>query len=305
MIVRERPNTWQLLFVMRGSIVPRIAPQIGVVTALSLLVVTLQDIGAVRLPPIAALPFSLIGIALSIFAAFRNTVCYDRWWEARKILGQLLVDARSLGRQALVHIGPGDAVLARRMVLRCCAFAYLLRDYLRGDRPGAEALAGLGATEAAVVAAAFNPANVVLLQMSRDIARAEAAALFPPQVLLMMEERVVSLSAVLAAGERIKGVPVPYAYSLLLHRTAYLFCFLLPFGLAAAAGFWTPIVAAIVSYTFFGLDALGGELETPFGRNQNALPLDAMVRFIDINLREILGETELPKELKPVDDVLL
>ena len=114
-----------------------------------------------------------------------------------------------------------------------------------------------------------------------------------PQMLQTLEERIVSLSGVLAAAERIKGMPVPYTYSLMLHRTAYLFCLLLPFGLAAAAGPWTPLLVLIVSYTFFGLDALGDELENPFGSGQNALPLSAMTRGIDIDLREMMGDTTL------------
>jgi Bestrophin, RFP-TM, chloride channel len=86
----------------------------------------------------------------------------------------------------------------------------------------------------------------------------------------------------------------PFTYTLLLHRTAWLFCLLLPLGLVGTLGMATPAATTILAYAFFGLDALGEELEEPFGLSQNALSLDALVRAIEIASLEALGETELP-----------
>jgi putative membrane protein len=104
--------------------------------------------------------------------------------------------------------------------------------------------------------------------------------------------------------ERIKNTPLPFPYTLLLHRTIYLFCILLPFAMAEPLGWLTPIFTAIVSYTFFGLDAIADELEDPFGRDENDLPTDAIVRNIERDVLEALGVTELPPQLEPVDFVL-
>ena len=112
------------------------------------------------------------------------------------------------------------------------------------------------------------------------------------------------MTASAASCERIRNTPVPFSYTLLLHRTAYLYCFLLPFGLVDTTGFMTPFVVAIVAYTFFGLDALGDEIEEPFGLESNDLPLYTLCRAIEINLRESLGETDLPPPLLPVDYLL-
>jgi putative membrane protein len=90
---------------------------------------------------------------------------------------------------------------------------------------------------------------------------------------------------------------------LLLHRTSYLFCFLLPFAMAEPLGWMIPIFTAIVSYTYFGLDAIGDELEDPFGR-RNDLPVDAFVRTIEREILTAMGETQLPPVLVPVDFVL-
>ena len=184
------------------------------------------------------------------------------------------------------------------------AFALLMRDAMRGHAPGADALAALAEGDASEVATARHPSNMLLARVSRDAAASAASGRLTPQMLQTIEDRVVSLSAVLAAAERIRSVPVPYTYSLILHRTAYLFCILLPFGLASTAGPWTPLVVLIVSYTFFGLDALGDELESPFGTGQNALPIGAMARGMEIDVREMLGDAVLPEPLLPVDFVL-
>ncbi len=103
--------------------------------------------------------------------------------------------------------------------------------------------------------------------------------------------------------QRIKSTPTPFAYTLLLHRTAWLFCMLLPFGLVSSLELLTPVLVTIIAYTFFGLDALGDELEEPFGLSDNDLPLSAMVRGIEIDLLESLGDT-LPAPLQPQDYVL-
>jgi putative membrane protein len=108
---------------------------------------------------------------------------------------------------------------------------------------------------------------------------------------------------VLAACERIRLTPLPFAYTVLLHRTAYLFCLLLPFGLADTLGWFTPVLAGAVAYTFFGLDLLGDELEEPFGTAPNDLPLLALARTAERNLLEALGEPQ-PESLQPVDFVL-
>ena len=118
------------------------------------------------------------------------------------------------------------------------------------------------------------------------------------------DDRASAMSAIQVACERIQGTPTPFTYTLLLHRTAYAFCFLLPFGLVGTLGYATPVFSALVAYAFFGLDELGNELEEPFGEWLNGLPLNAMARTVEISLLEAIGEKSLPERLEPVDSVL-
>ncbi|MEJ0002828.1 MAG: bestrophin family ion channel [Pararobbsia sp.] len=63
---------------------------------------------------------------------------------------------------------------------------------------------------------------------------------------------------------------------MIIHRTVYVYCFLLPFGLFQSIGVATPVLVAFIAYTFFSLEALSAELEEPFGTAPNDLALDSM-----------------------------
>lgn len=116
----------------------------------------------------------------------------------------------------------------------------------------------------------------------------------------ILDERLSTLAALQAGCERIATTPLPFAYTLLLLRSAYVFCLLLPFGLASSLGWLTPLFTAVITYSFFGLDALSAELEDPFGMEANDLPLDRMCRICEISVFEGLGEPA-PEPMKAVD----
>jgi len=112
--------------------------------------------------------------------------------------------------------------------------------------------------------------------------------------------RCFALAALQAGCERIANTPLPFAYTLLVHRAAYVFCLMLPFGPAGPIGWLTPLFTVVIAYTFFGLDALSHELEDPFGMEANDLPLDRMCRICEISVLEALGEPA-PEALTAVD----
>lgn len=91
---------------------------------------------------------------------------------------------------------------------------------------------------------------------------------------------------------------------LLLHRTAYIYCTILPFGFADTLGWAAPLVSGLIAYTFFGVDALAEELEEPFRDRPNALPLSHYAQVVEITMRRALGEEDLPELAGPVDYVL-
>jgi putative membrane protein len=300
MIVRPRPTLFTVMFALRGSVLPRVAPIVIGLTAFSVLVVVAEQRWPWAFPVTAgAGPFTLIGLALSIFLSFRNNACYDRWWEARKAWGLLIVETRGLAR-AIPAVLPGSehTELRRACLLRVAAFASALHACLRGADEARAASIWLSKSEGPLLADRPSPADATLALLLADLARAYRAGAFTDVLLAMLERKVGELSTIHTTCERLRNTPVPFAYTLLVYRTAWLYCLFLPVGLSGSLGWATPPAVALVSYTFFGLDALGDELEEPFGREQNDLPMDAMLRTVERTILDAVGGP-LPPALEP------
>jgi ion channel-forming bestrophin family protein len=308
MIVRDRPHGLRLFFVLRGSVLPHIAGELATCTGVALLVTFTHGFIYQFKVTLTTVPFSLIGLALAIFLGFRNNAAYDRYWEGRRLWGEIVSRSRSFARQVQGFLGfqapAGAADLGdprHGLIMRAIAFASALRHQLRGSDPADDMGRLLAPGEAAEVMAARNRTDFLLRRNGEVLGRLLRERRVDPQLAAHMDETLSALAAAAAGCERLKNTPVPFPYTLLLHRTAWLYCFLLPFGLVDTVGFMTPFVVVIVAYTFFGLDALGDEIEDPFGLADNHLPLDALCTTVESDLREALGDTELPPLLLPVD----
>lgn len=298
MIVRPRSHWLRMLFIWRGSVISRILPQLGVVTALASLVsyfhVPLVAHGLV----LTTVPFTLLGITLAIFLGFRNTVSYDRYWEARKLWGGLLNDSRSLTRQVLTLSGAPREAQQRFVHALIGCIDSLVRE-LRGDETREALRTLLPAPWQPRCIDARNPSTMILLSLAEELQRWRDAGALTPILAAELERSLVRLTDAVGGCERIAGTPMPFAYSVLLHRTIYLYSFLLPFGLIDTIGYLTPLIVAFISYTFFALEALAEEIAEPFGTEPHDLALSAMARNIEISLREMLGEQPLPEPLRP------
>lgn len=305
MIVHPRnPSLWTLLFSIRGSIIPVIWHKVLLVVLFSAVVVALHGRLYEYRMTLTATPFTLWGLTLAIFLAFRNTVAYQRFWEARQLWGELVVVSRNLARQSRTLL-PGLAPQARVAIgERLVAYSHALKDGLRGERPGAAALHPLDSEERAVLESSHNPADVLLGLLGRrllDAARESAAG---EVVQVELDRQLTRLAYVQAGCERIKGTPIPYPYLLMLNRVVHIYCVLLPFCLVDSLGWFTPFAVSVLAYTFFGLDALGNQIADPFDTEPHDLPLDAICRTVEISVRELLDEPA-PVPLQPVGGVLL
>lgn len=287
MILREKPGVFELLFAMQGSVLPKILPRIIGVSLISAGIVWVDD-SLMTLPHTNAAPFAVFGIALSLFLGFRNNAAYERWWEGRKLWGQLVADMRALARECSIFV-PEET--ARHSLLRqALAFLHLHRANLRNRKSDSQAQDWSAAdfrTTPHPPCAALDALAETVAQVAPDGFARKA-----------LSERLGSIALAQAGCERIMGTPLPYVYSLLVFRTTYLYCLLIPFALIEGAGWMTPVFVAIVAYVFFGLAEVTEELAQPFGDTVNSLPLDAMCRTVEISLAPHLGVTP-PQPLSP------
>ncbi|MDE4173482.1 bestrophin family ion channel [Phaeobacter sp. PT47_59] len=273
MILREKPGLWALIFAMQGSVLPRILPRILAVSALAAAVVWV-DGHIYSLPHTNAAPFAVFGVALSLFLGFRNNAAYDRWWEGRRLWGQLVADLRALGREAEIFLP--DRRDRHRLLRLALGFLHLHRINLRKSRDFAKAAEWAGQD----FSAAPHPPCAALNEMASMVGNTAPDG-FARKAL---SERLAAITLAQAGCERIASTPLPYVYSLLVFRTTYLYCLLIPFALLEGAGWMTPVFVAIVAYVFFGLAEVTEELSDPFAETANGLPLDALCRTVEISL---------------------
>jgi ion channel-forming bestrophin family protein len=297
MIVRSKTNWWTLLFVWRGSMMKQMLPQLLIVAVLSVVAVWTEGYIFSRKVPLNATPFTLVGVALALFLGFRNSSSYDRWWEGRKLWGALVNTMRSLARQALTMTG--DANDQRAFIDMLVAFTYAMRDQLRGDTFARSAELLTPALAAEVDRARYKP-FIILRAMGEWVAKHQREGAFGEITMTAIDRNLVELSNILGGCERIAATPVPFGYSVMIHRVVYFYCALLPFGLVDAISWMTPAVALVLAYAFIALDSLAAELEMPFSRDENGLALDAISLNIELSIREMSGE---PLEMKPLQPV--
>ncbi|WP_428311657.1 bestrophin family protein [Hydrocarboniphaga sp.] len=303
MIVRRRMHWVRMLFVWRGSVVYTILPQLGIATAIAVAVTLTQGHVFGLKIGLTAVPFTLLGITLAIFLGFRNTVSYERYWEARKLWGSVLNESRSATRQSL-SLCDADAGAQREFVYGLIAFVHALRHQLRGTESSQQTAGLLPPDWQQRVAGSRFPPAMVLLCLGERIAAWRRRGELSDIAAVAIDRSLGRLGDALGGCERIASTPIPFSYSVLLHRTIYLYAFLLPFGLVDLIGDMTPLVVLFVSYTFFALDALAEEIQEPFGLEPNDLALDAISLTVETALREMLGETSLPPAAQPLNFVL-
>ena len=295
LIIRDEPGLWALTFAMRGSVLPKILPRIAVVTGISIALVWFDhSIWPIHLA--GAAPFAVFGVALSLFLGFRNNAAYDRWWEARKLWGQLIADCRAFARELDMFVSDG----AQRHSLSRLAggFIHLHRVNLRGIPPDAVVRVWGGD-----LIDTPHPPCAALNAIAHSLGEAQRNGVLNGFGAKALSERLGSMALAQAGCERIATTPLPFVYSLLVHRTSLLYCLLVPLGLMNVAGWMTPVFVAVIAYVFFGLAAVTEELERPFGSTVNGLPLDALCRVVEISLAPHLGET-VPDRMQPVAHVL-
>lgn len=285
MIIRPSDNWFRMLLTWHGSVLPAILPQLGLMLAVSMVALLGKRV------PLETAPFSLLGVSLAIFLAFRNNASYQRYLEARQHWGHILIAGRALVSQILAYLPASrdEQLLCARRVI---AFAHLLRHQLRSSdpRPDIERLLGANAADG-LLQHAYRPVAVL-----HDVRCALRDAEAPAQTLWMLDAQINGLAEAVGGCERIASTPIPYPYAVLLHRTIYVYCFLLPFGLVHAIGAATPVISVFVAYTLFALEAIAQEIGDPFGDAPNSLALEAMCRTIERSVLDLCGET-LPAEL--------
>jgi putative membrane protein len=272
---------------------------------------------------LAALPFgplSVLGTALAILLGFRNNTGYARWWEARTFWAQIASGSRALARQLSSSIdsagklgkgGGADALAAykRELIYRLIAFPHALRLQLRGQAGGDELARLLPAADLARVRAAVNRPGAILQGLGdrlKDGVREEKLGQFDP---ISLEPGLVGLQAAQAGCEKIKATPMLRQYEYFTRVFLWTFLALLPPSLLGLfltdAGRWLTIPISLAIGFVYTITARTGQVtEDPFENRIHDVPMSAICNAIERDLRDQLGEADLPPPAEPVEGYL-
>lgn len=253
--------------------------------------------------------------ALSIFLVFRFNESYERWWEARTQWGNLVNTSRDFARQVLTLLGEEKAGPEKvRLIHRQIAFAHVLRIRLReADSPDGAAeieaeLRRLVPDEAEQLLALQNIPNALLKRQSERIAELLRGSTAENILLARFDETLGRLHDVQGACERIKTTAFPDAVSLITRVLVWglvVLLLLATVGPSGRGGIMATLAVCVMSMGYIWIDSMGRDLKDPFEKTANDTPMSALSVTVERDLREMLGEPDLPEPVKPVRGVLM
>ncbi|NOK16886.1 bestrophin family protein [Corallococcus carmarthensis] len=195
---------------------------------------------------------------------------------------------------------------ARELIYAQVGFVNALRCHLRRQDPFPEITPFFRPSVLEALRDEQNVPAAILLWMSIRMRRVYSDVEHSEKVYLRvaMDETLTELTNYLGACERIKNTPLPRQYDILPHAMVRAYLTMLPLGVVADLGVLTPLITAIIAFLFIALDAVGRDVEDPFEDGVSDTPMTALCRTIEINLRQMLGEAELPPPLQPKNGLL-
>jgi ion channel-forming bestrophin family protein len=259
------------------------------------------------------IPLSIFGGVIGVLAGFRNTSAYARWWEARSIWGSIVNNSRSFGREVLTMIaasGSGEETdrepceIKRRLILLQVAYVHALRNHLRGLQPWEELNGLIPEGEMEHLKTQKNVPLAIQQKMAALLADCYQKGWIDNMRWASLDRTLSTLMDGQGASERIKNTPMPRQYDMFISRFIGIYCLLLPLGMVESLRLLTPIGSTFAGFIFLALDKIGRDLENPFENLQHDISLTAITRNIEINLKQMLGEKDIPEPLAPVDGIL-
>jgi ion channel-forming bestrophin family protein len=292
---------FQTIAQVEGSIFPNILPRVLLFVGISLVVWLVSRLD---------LPFEMQGLAkltdnvacnlvLGLLLVFRTNTAYERFWEGRKAWGALVINIRNLAREIAVGLASDRPELQAekvKLLNLLIVFAIATKHHLRRQkiRPqkddpqqiDAELEDWLEAERRSALPQADNAPLQTALWIGQGIQHQFNQQTIDASQRWAMNNLLNEMIAGLTSCERIRSTPMPLAYATYLKSLLLVYCLFLPFGLVDTLGAWTALVMALVSFILFGVEAIGDEIEDPFGTDPNDLPIDQICQMVQ---REVEG----------------
>jgi putative membrane protein len=255
-------------------------------TVYSALVVLVVNETEVKLPDWSGFSTILNGVILGLLLNFRTQVAYERWWEGRKLWGQLINDIRNLGAK-IAAIAGFSKVSRAEIGHLLSAFALALKYRLRG-LPELQLVCSFEkATE--------NPPHVpvfLFARLMKLLQEERVAGRITEMDLLLLDPHARGLMDVCGSCERIKNTPISLSYRSLLRHGLVLYLLTTPWLIADHLLWWTIPLMALFGYFLLGVELTAEDVEEPFGSDEDDLELSAYCETVRQSVEQLLGLPE-------------
>jgi ion channel-forming bestrophin family protein len=278
-------------------------------------------------------PIGVIGTAVAFYIGFKNNSAYDRLWEGRRIWGAIVNASRSWGTTVIDYIKDNEKI-KKELIYRHLAFINALRNQLRRDTVwkvhqtdrkivehfdtfiqeplDAELRHFLNDEEVKLVITKSNAAAQLLKRQSSVLKQLHEDGFLSELKQIELEKLLAEFYNQQGACERIKNFPFPRQYAYFSYVFTWVMVLILPYGLLnefqklGESFVWLTIpVHMLISWIFFTMERVGDTSENPFENGINDVPMTAICRTIEIDLKEMLGEENIPAKIQPVNNILM
>lgn len=282
-------------------------------------------------------PLGIIGIAVAFYLGFKNNSSYDRTWEARKIWGSIVNNSRTFGAAVLSFVqGENHSAIKKELIYRHIAWLTTLRHQLRLSREwehvenrlsglyaptvcedytqelDRELAAYLSKEELSALESKSNQATQILKNQAVRLQELRDQGHFEDFRHMEFHQLIKSFYEDQGKSERIKNFPFPRQYASVAIWITVVFCVFVPFGLLDVLNqkegwmFWIcPFLSGLITWVFFLMEKIGDYSENPFEGTYNDVPISSIARGIEIDMREMMNDDNIPAPIKPENGFLM
>ncbi len=240
---------------------------------------------------------TFMGTAIALLLSFKLSQSYDRWWEARKIWGEIVNDSRSLVMQLKSFTQSNPSKRVKAIAYRQIALCFALSKSLRGQNPIENLNNFISEAELERLKATSNVPIALLNTHTGDIASLKQEDAINEFQQIQLDSTVVRLCASVGKAERIKNTVFPKTYRLTLHLFIYIFLVSLALALSDLHALVEIPLMVAISIPFFLLEKIALSIQDPFENKPSDTAMTTISRAIEINIKELLDSNEVPKPL--------
>ncbi|MEB3338929.1 MAG: bestrophin family ion channel [Leptolyngbyaceae bacterium] len=289
---QEKREWFRVALQLRGSVIPSILPRTVLCGCFGLVISGLFAAGFPVSQPIfgTVIPSIVLGLLL----VFRTNTAYERFWEGRKCWGTLNNSTRNLARRiwiAVVEREPQDRTEKIAVLKLLVAFAVAMKLHLRQEPVNSELEHLVSSNQYLKLQGMNNPPLEIAFWIGDYLQEQYYRGGLKWHELHATNRLLNDLVDMLGGCERILKTPMPLAYAIHLKQLLLIYCLLLPFQMVHDLQWWTCPIVALISFTLFGIEEIGIEIENPFGHDANDLPLDAICATMLRNIEDLITLT--------------